>query len=382
VPGTWTLRVASGGVGLRVGVKDLIDVAGSPTTAGSLALARHATPAHADAACLAGLRAAEAAGIAHLVGKTGLHELAYGITGINHAFGTPTNPLDPGRVPGGSSSGSAVAVACGEADVAYGTDTGGSIRIPAACCGVAGLKTTWGRIPTEGVRPLAPSLDTVGPLARDVAGLVAGMRLLEPGFEPAALGSTGDELRVGRLRPDADPCVDRAVERALRSTGWTVVETPISAAVLDDAAAAALTLLDAEAWATNGHLATGPAAGALGDDVARRLSGAARIPEPRVHAARAAGRRWRAQLAGVFGEVDLLVLPTLLGFPPVLDDAGRMAACRGATAAVNLAGVPALSLPVRSDGPLPAALQLVGPHGADALVLAAGAWLEAAAAAA
>ena len=95
-------------------------------------------PAPADAACLAGLRAAAARGEARLVGKTNLHELAFGISGINAAFGTPVNPLDPARVPGGSSSGSAVAVGSGEADVAYGSDTGGSIRIPAACCGVAG----------------------------------------------------------------------------------------------------------------------------------------------------------------------------------------------------------------------------------------------------
>ena len=92
------------------------------------------------------------------------------MTGVNPWYGTPVNPLDPALVPGGSSSGSAVAVATGEADVAYGSDTGGSVRIPAACCGIAGLKTTWGRIPLDGVWPLSPSFDTVGPMARDVAG--------------------------------------------------------------------------------------------------------------------------------------------------------------------------------------------------------------------
>src|SRR6185503_18541942 len=144
-----------------------------------------ARPAAADAACLAGLRAAIARGEACLAGKTNLHELAYGISGINRAFGTPVNPLDPALVPGGSSSGSAVAVATGEADVAYGSDTGGSIRIPAACCGTAGLKTTHGRVSLEGVWPLAISLDTIGPMATDVAGLVLGMELLEPGFRVA-----------------------------------------------------------------------------------------------------------------------------------------------------------------------------------------------------
>src|SRR5215472_2199712 len=166
---TWIVKETAPGPGLRVAVKDIIDVAGVPTTAGSLAVADRAGPAAADAACLAGLRAAIARGQACLAGKVNLHELAYGISGINPAFGTPVNPLDPALVPGGSSSGSAVAVATGEADIAYGSDTGGSVRIPVA-----------------GVWPLAPSLDTVGPMARDVAGLVAGMALLEPGFAVSA----------------------------------------------------------------------------------------------------------------------------------------------------------------------------------------------------
>src|SRR5207237_4097765 len=133
---------------------------------------------------------------ARVVGKVNLHELAYGTTGINPWFGTATNPLDPARVPGGSSSGSAVAVATGEADAAYGSDTGGSVRIPSACCGTAGLKTTHGRIPLDGVWPLAPSFDTIGPMARDVAGLILGMQLLEPGFAPATEAPT----HVGRVR--------------------------------------------------------------------------------------------------------------------------------------------------------------------------------------
>ncbi len=132
---------------------------GEPTTAGCRAVADRAVPAPRDAACMAGARAAGA----RIVGRTNLHELALGVTGINPWYGTPVNPLDPTRVPGGSSSGSAVAVAVGDADVAYGSDTGGSVRIPAACCGTAGLKTTWGRIPLDDVWPLSPSFDTVGP---------------------------------------------------------------------------------------------------------------------------------------------------------------------------------------------------------------------------
>src|SRR2546428_10968733 len=129
------------GPGGRVAVRDVIDVEGTPTPAGSRALERRAGPAERDAACLAGARAAGA----RLVGKANLHEFAMLPIGTNPWFGTPINPLDPTLIPGGSSSGSAVAVATEEADVALGSDTGGSVRVPAACCGVTGLKTTHGR---------------------------------------------------------------------------------------------------------------------------------------------------------------------------------------------------------------------------------------------
>src|SRR5690606_28219823 len=129
-----------------------------------------------------------------------------GVSGSNDYFGTPINPLDPDRVPGGSSSGSAVAVAMGLADVALGTDTAGSIRVPAACCGIAGLKTTFGLISTQGVYPISPTyLDTVGPMARDVEGLVTGMGLLQEGFAPLytqakRANPTAASIKIGRLR--------------------------------------------------------------------------------------------------------------------------------------------------------------------------------------
>ena len=134
-------------------VKDIIDVAGVPTTAGSRAVADGVAPAEVDADCMRGARCRRA----RLIGKTNLFELAFGASGLNEHFGTPVNPLDRNAVPGGSSSGSAVAVATHEADVAYGSDTGGSIRIPSAFCGTAGLKTTFGRVPLGGVWPLAPA---------------------------------------------------------------------------------------------------------------------------------------------------------------------------------------------------------------------------------
>jgi amidase len=366
---TWILQEGTTGPGVRVAVKDLIDVAGLPTTAGSRAVADLARPAEADAACMAGLRAAIARGQACLVGKVNLHELAYGISGINTAFGTPVNPLDPALVPGGSSSGSAVVVATGEADVAYGSDTGGSIRIPAACCGVAGLKTTWGRIPLDGVWPLAPSLDTVGPLARDVAGLVTGMVLLEPGFTVSA----DPPAVVGRVAMDADPAVVEAVDAALAATGWQI--SPVALSGLDAAMTAAMTVLDAEAWRSDGDFARS-SPDRIGRDVLRRLREASEITPAALGRARGRAARWRATLAELWDRLDLLAVPTLLGFPPALCDAGALIRLRGLTAPVNMAGLPALALPVPAGGPVPASVQLIGPPGGEERLLAAGAVLE------
>jgi amidase len=353
----------------RVAVKDVIDVAGLPTTAACRAVADRCRPAAADAACLAGLRAAISRGEASLAGKANLHELAYGITGVNAAFGTPVNPLDPALVPGGSSSGSAVAVASGEADLAYGTDTGGSIRIPAACCGVAGLKTTRGRIPLAGVWPLADGLDTVGPMARDVAGLAACMALLEPGFSVAARPPP----TVGRIAMDADPAVDRAVDRALAATGWRIV--PVRIAGLGSIAAAALAVLDARAWAANAALVRRAADG-IGPDVLARLRQGSRISAARLRAAHREGERWRAAVAAHLDRAGLLAVPTLRGFPPPVERAHEMIRIRGITAPVNLAGLPALALPVPAAGRLPASVQLIGPPGSEERLLAAGAVLE------
>src|SRR5947199_5345915 len=243
------LHPASGS-GPRLAVKDLIDVQGVPTTAGCKAVADAAEPAEKDAACMAGARAAGA----RIVGKANLHELAFGATGVNAWYGTPVNPLDPALVPGGSSSGSAVAVANDEADVAYGSDTGGSVRIPSACCGTAGLKTTHGRIPLDGVWPLASSLDTIGPMARDVAGLVAGMQLLEPGFEVAG----APPATVGRFRPadGVHPEIDLAVDRALAAAGCEVVEVDLPGWT--------------EAFSTGGIVIVAEAATALGHLLERR----------------------------------------------------------------------------------------------------------------
>ena len=373
---TFITRYDTSGPGVRLAVKDLSDMEGEPTTAGSRAVAAKAKPATLDARCLAGARAAGA----RSVGRTNLHELALGVTGINPWYGTPVNPLDPGLVPGGSSSGSAVAVATEEADVAYGSDTGGSVRIPSACCGTAGLKTTWGRIPLDGVWPLSPSFDTVGPMARDVAGLVAGMELLEPGFslETATATAAGAaELRVGRLPIDADPAITNAVRRALDLTGWVWRDVEVPG--WDDATISAGLLLVVEAWHSDAALVADDPQG-IGEDVRSRLELGSTFDDAAVRAAWLAQRDWQATFERVFDAIDLLVTPTLTIFPPRIEEGENILVSR-CTLPVNLAGVPALSLPVPAHGPLPASIQLIGPAHSEARLLTAAALLEAAVAA-
>jgi amidase len=372
--GTFITRLSADGRGggVRLAIKDLIDIEGVPTTAGSRAVAVAAVPAGRDAECVLGARAA---GVT-IVGKVNLHELAFGAFGVNEHFGTPVNPIDRDRVPGGSSSGSAVAVADGEADIAYGSDTGGSIRIPAAFCGVVGLKTTHGRVSLDGVWPLAPSLDTVGPMARDVAGVAAGMTLLEPGFTvdgPPA-------LRVGRIRPggvDVDPVIDAAVDAALEQTGITVTETELVGWVA--AREACGKILGSEAVESNRALLRDPSRRALlGADVRARLEGDEGISAGEVAAARAWQPHWRDAMARAMSAVDVLALPTVPFFAPRLADAqGHHYTVF--TNPVNLAGFPALALPVPSRERLPASLQLIGPPGSEALLLATGQVIERAA---
>jgi amidase len=363
----------SAGTGLRVAVKDLIDMSGVPTTNGSHVVAAAAGPAPADALCLVGTRAAEAAGDVTIVGKTNLHELAFGVTGINPWFGTPVNPLDRRCVPGGSSSGSAVAVGSDESDVALGSDTGGSIRIPAACCGVVGLKTTRDRVPLAGVRPLAPSLDTIGPMAARVEGVCRGMALLEPGFAPAPEPAR----RIGRVRLPAEAAIDEALDAALGAAGLQPVEVALPG--WDAATAAAMTILGAEAWQVHGELWRRHAR-ELSPDVSERLKHSAGIGATAVDEARRQGLRWQAELTALFDLVDVIALPTLAASPPFLDDAAHITRLRYA-APFNLAGVPALALPVAGAAGaarrrIPASLQLAGPAGSEELLVATAAAVE------
>jgi len=365
---TWILRMDEPGTGPRVAIKDLIDVAGTPTTAACAVLAAMAEPATTDAACLAPLRAADVA----IVGKTNLHELACGGTGVNPHFGTPVNPLDPACIPGGSSSGNAVALATGEVDIAIGSDTAGSVRTPSACCGTVGLKTTWGRIPLEGVWPLAPSLDTIGPMARDVAGVIEGMALLEPGFAAAAMATPV----LGRVRvPDIDPAIDAAVDAALAASELEVVDVVLPG--WDAALEAGWAVMFHEYWLVDHHLYDRDRAG-LGADIVERMEQGAAVSTPAYEAGRAHRASWRAELAATFDRRPVLVWPTLAMFPPRVDEPEPKT--RRTSLVVNHAGHPSLALPVPAAGSrFPASLQLVGPDHREDLLCATGLVIAAAA---
>ena len=311
-------------------------MAGEPTTAGCRAVSTRAGPASVDAACLTGARAAGA----RIVGRTNLHELALGVTGVNPWYGTPVNPLDPSRVPGGSSSGSAVAVATGEADVAYGSDTGGSVRIPAACCGTTGLKTTWGRIPLGGVRPLAPSLDTVGPMARDVAGLVTGWSCSSPGSACHPVGPTvwwWDGCPLRRTRPSPPPWTGRCTW-----SGGSAVPCRCPSGVMPRGRPACCSWprpgTRTPGWSARTPTGSGPTCGP-GWPSDRRSTPPPGAPPRQVQ------RHWSASLAHAFTVVDLVVTPTLTIFPPPFEDAEDLLVAR-CTLPVNLAGVPAVTLPL------------------------------------
>ena len=370
---TFITRLDTSGTGPRLAVKDLIDVRGIPTTAGSRAVERAAKAAGRDAACLTGARAAGA----RIVGKTNLHELAMLPIGTNPWFGTPVNPLDAGLIPGGSSSGSAVAVATGEADVALGSDTGGSIRIPSACCGTAGLKTTYGRVPVDGVWPLAPSLDTIGPMAATVGGLVSGMRLLEPGFTVA--GSAAQT--IGRLRTSAQPEIEDAIDKALKAAGFDVVTLDWDGFEAGTNIFTAIFL--AEAWDTDHALAEAHPDG-VGQDITQLLA-MTDLFRPALADARAQLPRWRQSVLDLFGQAELQVLPTMPVFPPRLADLTPDALVNVViqisqyTGLLNAAGLPATAQPVPVAGShVPASLQLAGPPHSEELLLSTAQRIEAA----
>jgi Asp-tRNA(Asn)/Glu-tRNA(Gln) amidotransferase A subunit family amidase len=360
---------------LRLAVKDLIDIKGSVTSAGSEFLSKSRPAAARDAACLEGARARGAV----IVGKTNMTELAVTVSGKNHYFGTPRNRFDGKheRIPGGSSSGSAVAVKTGMADVAFGTDTAGSIRTPAACCGIYGLKPTFGLVPTTGVHPVSPRhLDTVGPMAADIPRLVEGMDLLRPGFrsryrqavaaQPAASG-----IRIGRLFLDGtDPEIDKAIDHALASAGFRVIRLSDDfKARWEQAEDDGKTIAIADAWLNNRGYAKQRGVHALTKAVF--ALGEIEYPD-RYRAALRRRAAWQRALRDTFRRVDFIAVPTLDRLPPKFPFLGPSAVFEMVvfdmqnTVAVNFAGNPAVAIPiemppVRKAVPV-TSLQLIGPR--------------------
>jgi amidase len=364
---TWIVRLDAPGDGPRLAVKDCIDVEGLPTTAGCQVIAEQASPAARDAAVVAAARRSGA----RIVGKTNLTELCWSASGVNPWSGTPPNPLDARRIPGGSSSGSAVAVAAGEADVALGTDTGGSVRIPAACCGIVGLKTTWSRVPLDGVYPLAPSMDTVGPLGADVAAVELGMRLIDPGFAGA---SADPPARVGRIRTPSDVTVDPATDAAVDAALAALQVTDVPGFDFRAVNRAGNVAIDVEAYPANAHLL--PRLDQLTPGIRHNMEEAAAITAETKAGANRVRQELRDWFSAALARHPVLALPALTGAPPLI---GERMSTTILTVPANLAGLPALVLPV-PGGPagLPASLQLIGPPGGEERLIALGRVIEAA----
>lgn len=341
------------GSGTRVAVKDCIDVAGEVTASGSRALAWGA-PAPADADAVARLRA----GGCVLAGRVTMHELAFGVTGVNGWTGTPINPFYPSLVPGGSSSGCAAAVAAGLADIAIGTDTGGSVRVPAACCGVVGLKSSFGRVSRRGVVPAESSLDCVGPLARTVPAIEHAMALLCDWTGRA----TPLAARIGFLSgAPADP----VIHAALAGAAFRATIEDVTLARIADAQTAGLAIIGRETAHAHAPLL---GSGLLGADVEARLQAAMQIDDSDIAEAENIRSLFRAEVDRLLETFDAIALPTLAGPPVRLHDAGNAAAAIPMTAhcrPFNLSGHPAIALPVGEVDGVPVSLQLVGRPGGD-----------------
>jgi aspartyl-tRNA(Asn)/glutamyl-tRNA(Gln) amidotransferase subunit A len=353
------------GEGIPLAVKDLFDTAGLRTTYGSILFADHMPERTAEA-----VARLEAAGYVN-VGKTNLHEFAYGITSYNPHFGEVPNPLAPDRTAGGSSAGSGAALAAGLADAALGSDSGGSIRIPAACCGVVGFKPSRGLVPLEGCFPLAPSFDHAGPMGRDVRTCARMLEALAPGFERAELDSL-EELEVGVawLEP-----AEALVRARVRAAAELFPRRRGVAFPFPDGVGAVFMREAAES-----HRGLFPEhADAYGENVRAKLERCLAVTDAEFEAALRRLEEYRERAAEAAAGLDLVVTPTLafVAPPEVRDDLEIRDEMIRFTYPFNALGWPALALPCgpAEDG-LPASVQLVAPVGEDARVIAAGSLLE------
>jgi aspartyl-tRNA(Asn)/glutamyl-tRNA(Gln) amidotransferase subunit A len=377
--------------GIPIAVKDLFYTKGVRTTGGSK-LFEDFEPDH-DAAVVESLRA----GGAVLVGKTGMHELAYGITSSNPHFGAVRNPWDRDRIPGGSSGGSGAAVAAGMVFMAMGSDTGGSIRIPASFCGVVGLKPTYGRVSRFGSMPLAYSLDHMGPLTRSVrdAGAVLNViagydprdettsrRPVEnyvPDMEPSLKGlriGMPEKFYLDRLDPDVDSAV-RAAFRTAESHGAEIVPLPVPDIDAFNTVARLILLAEATA-ALEPYLERRDQ---FGEDVMALLDQGRLIPATDYINAQRLRRKMQREFQALWSRVDCLFTPTTPITAPRIGETttkigGELQNVRLATTrfvrAINLLGVPAVSIPCgRDQRGLPIGLQIVGKPFAEAVILRA-----------
>jgi aspartyl-tRNA(Asn)/glutamyl-tRNA(Gln) amidotransferase subunit A len=355
--------------GTRLAVKDLFDTAELTTTYGSVVFAGHLPERTAES-----VQRLEAAGYVN-VGKTNLHEFAYGISSQNPHFGTVPNPVAPGRLAGGSSGGSAAALAAGLADAALGTDSGGSIRIPAAWCGVVGFKPSHGLVSLDGCFPLAPSFDHAGPMARSVAECAAALSVLVPSHGCSRLESL-DELQVGVAWCElADPLVRARVQdisqrfpRA-RKLDFPLPERAGSGFMREVA--------DVHRELFREH------ADCYGENVRFKVQRCLAVTDGEFEEAGRARQAYRERCLECLDGIDLLLTPTTSFVAPAadIDELTIREAAIRFTYPFNLLGWPALAVPCgpAEDG-LPASIQLVGRAGQDALVLAAGELLDRAAA--
>jgi Asp-tRNA(Asn)/Glu-tRNA(Gln) amidotransferase A subunit family amidase len=360
-------------------VKDLIDMRGEVTTAGSGFIAKSNKSAARDAECLHLARERNV----RIVGKTNLSELAVTVSGQNRYFGTPVNRSDgkTKTIPGGSSSGSAVAVENNLADVAFGTDSGGSIRVPAACCGIYGLKTTFGLVSTTGVFPVAPRhLDTVGPMARDIPHLVQGMDLLQDGFAAryqAAIAAkpSARRIRIGRFYVGGtSSAIDKAIDDALLAKGFKVVRLNKSfTPKWEQAEKDGKTVVLAESWMNNGKYMSERGVSPITKLVL--LQAEIEYNSNYKDAVRRKAR-WQRDLNRVFQDVDFIALPTMQILPPKLPFFRSdvlfewMVFNMQNTLAVNFAGNPAIAIPIAmppegKKTPV-TSLQLIGPRLSEA----------------
>ncbi|ROU03683.1 amidase [Histidinibacterium lentulum] len=352
--------------GLRFAVKDVFDIEGRVTGAGCPAYAEGRGPAERTAPVILRLIAAGA----ELRGVTVTEELMFGVLGQSGTGEAPPNPKAPDRLPGGSSSGSASAVAAGLCDVALGTDTGGSVRVPASFCGIYGLRTGWGRVPATGVVPLAPRFDTVGWFAREAAVLEAVTAVLLP--EPVPAQRDKDRLWLPAevlegLEPALARMIARAAEEAAEALGLALERRALGVA-RGDWGRAYKTLQGLATWAVHGPWLREMRPD-LGPIARRRFEAAAAVDPAEGPGAEAVIRRLTAAVLPALDAGAVLVMPTTPGPAPRRDAvAAALEPVRAAilerTALAGLLGLAELSLPSLAHGGAPVGLSLVG-HGWD-----------------